>query len=241
MPQKWQTWATEIFCIYTGLFLVVGALHIYTDYGVIRLGILFGFMGLAILAFTQHYPRWGLLMLALGVVFNPFSYLNLNRDLWELLDLLALAPVILFGFRATNSYDKGVRFEQYVSTLFPASDYEIENRTRDISKFSKRRVRSDMDPDFVFRNKKDGRLFAVECKWRAKWAGDSIKGFGLYWNLEQAARYKDFGIRNQMPVFVCFGISGRPDKPREVYSLPLEELRWSFLKQSLIRQGRRMV
>jgi hypothetical protein len=92
----------------------------------------------------------------------------------------------------------------------------------------------------VFKNLKTGQVFAVECKWRSGWAGGKTGEPGWYWDLAQAARYQEFSERNQMQVHVCLGIGGRPDKPMEVYCLPLEELKWPFLKQSFVRQGQKI-
>ena len=53
-------------------------------------------------------------------------------------------------------------------------------------------------------------------------------------DLLNVAYEKESGI----PVFVAFGIGGSPEKPKEVYFLKLDSLRYGFLKQSLVRSGK---
>ena len=65
-----------------------------------------------------------------------------------------------------------------------------------------------MNPDFLFRNQKTGKSFAVECKWRGKWAQNKNGEIGLWWNRTQGERYTAYGKESEIPVFIAIGISG---------------------------------
>ncbi len=224
--------------IVISILLVVAALGISTDFKALDWAIAFGFFVLAALAFILKYPNIGIASIAFGILFSPILPIHFPRHIWVIIDMLALADVVYFAYWATNPYWKGTRFEQYVTTLFPEPKFVIHDRTRDVSKFLNRRVESDAHPDFVFRNNETGKSFAVECKWRARWAIGKNGEFGLWWNLPQWERYSAYQKESGMPVFVAFGIGGSPEKPKEVYFLEVERLHYVFLLQDLIRSGR---
>ena len=152
----------------TGIFFLVAAFGLSNHYDLLRVGISTGFVVLATLSFLMGY-RWpGIAGVALALIFNPVVPLTLPRHIWVIIDLISLAGMVYFTYWATNPYKKGIRFEDYVAGLFPEPGFVIQNRSRDVSKFMNRMVESDMHPDFVFRNQKTGKSFAVECKWRGK-------------------------------------------------------------------------
>lgn len=197
-----------------------------------------GFFVLAALSFLMGYRGLGIAGIVIGLIFNPILSLHLPRHIWVVIDILSLASMVYFTYWATNPYKKGTRFEQYVSTLFPEPDFIIQDRTRDVSKFLNRRVESDMHPDFLFRNQKTGKSFAVECKWRGKWAQNKNGEIGLWWNRTQGERYAAYGKESGIPVFIAIGIGGSPEKPTEVYFLEADRLHYVFLNQSLIKSGK---
>ena len=221
----------------TGVLLIVAALGISTNFNALRFGITIGLFVLAALSLLLGYKEASLIGFLLGLLFNPVVSVHLPRHIWVIIDILSLAGIVYFTYWATNPYWKGTRFEQYVSTLFPEPEFVIHDRTRDVSKFLNRRVESDSHPDFVFRNQKTGKPFAVECKWRGRWAQGKSGELGLWWNLAQGERYLAYEKESGIPVFVAFGIGGSPEKPNEVYFLELDRLHYRFLNQSLIRSG----
>jgi hypothetical protein len=221
----------------TGALLIVAALGLWSDYDTLRAGIMLGFLVLAMLSFLLRYPALGIGGILLGLLFNPLAPIDLPRHMWVIIDIVALFGVIYFSQWTTNPYWKGTRFEHYVSTLFPEPDFSIHDRTRDISKFLNRRVESDMRPDFVFRNQSDQSLFAVECKWRGRWAQGKNGDLGLWWDQIQGERYRAYGRESGIPVYVAFGVGGSPEKPREVYFLDTAALHYGFLKQSIVSAG----
>ena len=222
----------------TGILIIVAALGISTNFYLLDFGISIGLFVLAALSFLMGYRLPGVAWVVLGIIFNPIVSLHLPRHIWVVIDVLSLAGMVYFTYWATNPYKKGTRFEQYVSTLFPEPDFVIQDRTRDVSKFLNRRVESDTHPDFVFRNQKTGKPFAVECKWRGKWAYNKTGELGIWWNLAQGERYVAHGKEANIPVFVALGIGGSPEKPKEVYFLEADRLHYVFLNQSLIKSGK---
>ena len=224
--------------IFTGLFLAVAALGISTNFYFLKLGIMAGFFVLAPLSFLMGYRLLAGAGIVLGLIFNPIVPLYLPRHIWVILDILSLAGVVYFTYWSTNAYEKGARFEKYMTTLFPEPEFGVNDRTRDNSKFLNRHVESDGYPDLVFRNKKTGNLFAIECKWRGKWARNKNGELGIWWKPYQAERYAEYGKKFNIPVYVAFGIGGSPEKPKEVYFLEADRLHYVFLNQSLIRSGK---
>ena len=222
----------------TGLLLIVAALGISTNFTALRFGITIGLFVLAALSFLLGYKEASIIGFLLGLLFIPVVSVHLPRHIWVIIDIISLAGIVYFTYWATNPYWKGTRFEQYVSTLFPEPEFVIHDRTRDVSKFLNRRVESDSHPDFVFKNQKTGKPFAVECKWRGRWAEGKSGDPGLWWNLAQGERYLAYEKKSGIPGFGAFGIGGSPEKPHEVYFIEVDRLHYKFLNQSLIRSGK---
>lgn len=222
----------------TGALLVIAALGVYTNFTLLDTGIALGFFVLAALAFLMGYPWIAVGAATIALIFSPVMPFYLPRHIWVSIDILALAGMVYFTYWATNPYKKGTRFEQYVSTLFPEPEFIIQDRTRDVSKFLNRRVESDTHPDFLFRSQKTGKSFAVECKWRGRWAQGTSGELGIWWNLAQGARYSAYEKQAGIPVFIALGIGGSPEKPKEVYFMEPSRLTYPFLKQSYVRSGK---
>lgn len=221
----------------TGLLLVIIIFGIYPNFNILRTAIAVGFFALAIMYFILGYNPLAIAGIALSLLFFPPVSVHLPRYIWVVIDMLSLAGIIFTTWWSTNPYWKGTLFEQYISRVFAEPDFVVVSRTRDMTKFSHRLVESDRDPDFVFRRQRTSKTFAVECKWRGKWHKKNGE-LGLHWNLWQCRNYVSFGEKSNMPVFVAFGIGGLPEKPKEVYLLDANLLRYNFLKQSLIRSGK---
>src|SRR3989344_7061357 len=222
----------------TGLFLLVAATGISTDFWVLKLVITAGFVIIAALSFLMNYRDLGIAGVLLALLFNPFIPIVLPRHIWVIIDIVVFAGIVYYTYWTTNPYWKGTRFEQYVSTLFPEPNFVVVDRTRDVSKFLDRRVESDMHPDFIFRNQKTGKNFAIECKWRGKWAYNKNGEIGIWWNRSQGERYAAYGKGAGILVFIALGIGGSHEKPKEVYFLEADRLHYAFLNQSLIKSGK---
>ena len=219
------------------ILLFSAATGISNNFFLLRFGIMVFLGAIAINFLTLKCRQLALLSLAAAILFNPYVYPNLPRHIWVILDIITLVGVVYAAYWATDPYKKGTRFEEYVTTLFPEPDFVIQDRTRDNSKYLKRHVESDGHPDLVFRSQNTRKSFAIECKWRAKWAYGKHGELGIWWKPYQAERYAAYGKESGMPVFVAFGIGGSPQKPDEVYFLEAERLHYVFLNQSLIKSG----
>jgi hypothetical protein len=220
------------------VILFIAATGISENFYILRFAAFGIFGALSILFLQLGNKRIALASALTAVLFNPFAYLSLPREIWVILDILAIGGVIYATYWATDSYKKGTRFEDYIVTLFPESDFTIQDRTRDTGKHIKRRVESDGHPDFVFRSIQSGKVFAIECKWRGRWAWQPNGGQGIWWNMGQQMRYEAYQKETGIPVYVAFGVGGSPEKPAEVYFLELDRLRYPFLYRSLIKSGK---
>ena len=221
------------------VLLLIAAFGISSDFVLLDALVAIGFLLLALLAFLMKHPRIAVGALALAIVFNQILPLHFEHSTWVIIDIIALVALIYGTYWATDPHKKGTRFEKYVSTLFPSPHFVIVDRTRDNSKTLNRLVLSDSRPDFIFRNQKTNATFAVECKWRVRWAQVGTQNErGIWWDLEQSAHYREFEEAAQMPVYVALGIGGTPEKPAEVFFLELDKLTTPFLSESLVRRGK---
>jgi|GEM_PF-1461874 hypothetical protein len=216
------------------LGIALGLVH---DFETARFVLLALFAIVAIFFFRLHNHRLAITCAIAAFLFSPYNPISLPRHIWIIADLLAGLGLAYATFWATSPYKKGTRFEDYVATLFPEPNFVIKDRTRDTGKHSNRRVESDGHPDFVFRAVESGNVFAVECKWRSRWARQPNGGQGIWWNLAQFDRYAAYQRDTGIPVFVAFGIGGSPSCPAEIHILELDRLRFPFLSQSLLRSG----
>jgi hypothetical protein len=131
MRQELQFKAIYTIAFLLTLTLLAAAIQIWQDYDLIRIVVTSGFLLLTIFALAQRYYVSGAAFLTIAILFAPFlNIIKLPADVWELVDLLAIIPIILFTWRVINPHSKGVRFEQYVLTLFPSGEYEIKDTSR---------------------------------------------------------------------------------------------------------------
>lgn len=222
----------------SAVLLMVAAIGISNNFFLLRFGIMIFLCILAINFLMLNYRQLALASVVAAVIFNPYIYPHLPRQIWVILDIATLVGALYAAYWATNPYKKGSRFEDHILSLFSESSFAIQNRTRDTSKHTKRFVESDTNPDFEIRSLRTEEVIAVECKFRSRWSYQINGGQGIWWNLYQADRYMEFQKRVGIPVYVAFGIGGSPEKPKEVYFLELHRLRFPFLFRSLITSGK---
>lgn len=130
--------------------------------------------------------------------------------------LLALTSRIwraLFGL--PRSFTTGEKFERYAGKyLFSSNRYELLQKTHSYKTKNKNFVLS-ADPDFKFRDRRNGRIFYVEAKYRSSF----FKGQLTWCTEKQLSHYR---LRNyELPVFVLLGTGGRPENPAFVSLIPL--------------------
>jgi hypothetical protein len=129
-------------------------------------------------------------------------------------------------------YEKGLKFEHYVvnrfrlhSDLFKWIDATSDKGTRG------HYPESNQNPDLQYEFRLDGRSypFSVECKFRsANWGSIQIT------NDDQLERYTKFGMEKGMEVFIVLGLGGKPEKPDELFVIPIAEADQRMDKKSLL-------
>lgn len=95
------------------------------------------------------------------------------------------------------------RSDKYVDGIYPVSSHF-----------------PDLEVFFDFKSKGIRHLFAIECKWRKSYYKNSIEWARDY----QIRNYKEYADTIKIPVFVVIGIAGEPDKPQELFIVPLQKL-----------------
>lgn len=224
---------TRISAVVTCVLLLLAALDFGISYDLLRALLFSLFLVLALLSFKQHYKELALAYIASALLFNPFMPAHFPKNMWVVLDMLLIAGIAIATYWSTNPYQKGSRFERYVASRFPEEKFKLVDRTRDNGKFLGRSVESDGYPDLRFRNLKTGIEFAVECKWRRQWFKKTVHGeSGIQWNIRWTERYSEYGNRENVQVFLAVGIGGTPDNPRELYIVPIDVMKWPFIKRS---------
>ena len=135
-----------------------------------------------------------------------------------------------------SSAHKGRMFERFVfEMIFQGAGKDNFELIRKTSDFFNRELqvgdKTNKDPDFLILHKKSKKQFAVECKYRTFREYDEIskKPF-IEWCAEyQLKNYQEFQKSRRIPVFVVIGIGGTPDKPFDVYCIPLRKLKSTIL------------
>lgn len=219
-----------------GMFVLLALGLVIYDFDTTRAFASFFMIILAVLAFDNSDANYGVAAAGVAFLINPFSPFEFQRYIWVLSDVTCIAGIFYYVYRSTNPHQKGIRFEAHVESLFPSDKFILVDRTRDISKFSNRKVESDSNPDFVFRVKDTKNEFAVECKWRASWYTKNGK-VGMYWDLKHQESYVKFSQAKSMPVYIAFGIGGRPEQPNEVHFIEVAKTIYPFLWKELIVSG----
>ncbi|MBP2201373.1 hypothetical protein J3E07_000785 [Methanococcus voltae] len=126
-----------------------------------------------------------------------------------------------------NSFDKGKLFEKYVENiLFPKEYFDLLHKTPNYEQNNSRFVESSLKPDFMFRNKKTGEEFYVECKFRNELYGSMYK-----WakSKDQMDRYRAIEMKENKRVFIAMGLSGTPEAPEYVFLTPLKDIKYISL------------
>ena len=175
-----------------------------------------------ILALTTYYGKkniWFLFFSVTAITFNPIIPLHFNFLIWRILDAVVAALIGFFLWHYYDYYGKGYRFEDYISSLFSTNHWIIVDKTRDFSKKFGRIVESDSNPDFTFRYLSSGKVLAVECKFRSYF----YKG-GIDWGRRKAGNYLEFSQKNNLPVFIIFGVGNTPQNPGRMFCIPLNKI-----------------
>ncbi len=230
---------SKILIICSILILLLTALGINDSYGTVKWSIFsVSFVITAICLSSKRY-YWASVFVFFALLFNPWLYIRLTKTEWIFADILLAGALALFALDSYRNYRKGVLFEHFVQNQFPDSTHSIKSATKDLHKKLKRFVETDGDPDFVFRNKRTGKTFAIECKYRSSYAIGKYGDEGIWWNKSTGDRYVRYGQRENIPVYVCIGVGGNPKAPREFSFIPIEIIQkqyFYFIPKKILAQ-----
>jgi hypothetical protein len=130
--------------------------------------------------------------------------------------------------RLNQPYLIGKAFENYaLEILFPSEHFDLLERVPEFTSNKKHFALNALNPDFKFKEKKTGRVFSVEAKFR----GRRKKSNEIRWTYPaQLLRYRNFN--QSCPTFVLIGLGGSPDRPEIVGLIPIEKAcyTWLFVK-----------
>lgn len=136
--------------------------------------------------------------------------------------------------------EKGNEFEDYVIDLILSHDeMKLLSKNSDYHKNGKSAA-DNQTPDLKmqFNDKK----FAIECKYRSQFVHGKIDWAKKY----QIENYKNFEKAHQQKVYVCIGIGGTSDSPKQLYLVPLFRLSQTFathsyLEEFLIKDNKQLI
>lgn len=128
-----------------------------------------------------------------------------------------------------QNLEKGRLFEEYMlGRVMGLSGTTLVGRNADYSKNGVH-AEENSQPDLRFR--KEGKPFAVECKWRRDFFKDRLDWAGDF----QIRNYNDFQRDQKMPVFIARGVGGTPEAPRELYLVSLARLKYGTATRAYLQ------
>lgn len=120
------------------------------------------------------------------------------------------------------------------NTIFTQSAYVLVEKTHSFYQNRWRFVESSKNPDFKFRDRKSGREFYVEAKFRSNINPDDKV---TLFKPTQFDRFKSMDNK-ACPIFIVVGLLGSPDNPESVSLIPLHELKYPHPFQSILFRHR---
>lgn len=152
------------------------------------------------------------------------SYDALNSKYIALIDEAKILDIDFKGIAYKNILN-GRKFEIFVAkSLLANNQFEILQWTSDKGFQSDISVAAHGNPDFEVK-RADGKLFAIECKYRSVSYFQSESDEDISWATDkQAKRYRNFGRNQKMPVYIALGFKGDAENPECNYVINLEHL-----------------
>lgn len=86
----------------------------------------------------------------------------------------------------------------------------------------------DLEVIFDFKPKGVKEAFAIECKWRKNYFKNGIEWAQNY----QIKNYKEYADKLKIPVFVVIGVGGEPEKPEELFIVPLPNMKDNVISKT---------
>jgi len=194
---------------------------------------------LIVVSYSSKRYYWGTIFVIFAVLFNPWFYPRFSKSEWVFIDVLLVGCLISWFLDYFRNYHKGLLFERFIQNKFPEREYILVSATKDLHKKLRRFVESDANPDFVFREKKTGKVFAVECKYRSDYVTGNLGDKGVWWKKEQGERYRHYSQQNNIPVYVALGVGGNPKNPKQLGLVPIEVIQkqyYKFIPKKIVEQ-----
>lgn len=135
----------------------------------------------------------------------------------------------------TDPYKIGKTFEDYALYLFPEDSFNIIHKTVGCADLNGRYTEDCVYPDYKFRDRRTGKEFWVECKYRSH-RGE--KGSIEWTDPTHLQRYKRIRRETGTKVYVLIGLGGTPDEPNELLFFDLDKAGYSTLFYSIQKDMR---
>ncbi len=116
--------------------------------------------------------------------------------------------------------ESAITFHNYVESLIKKNP----NFFKITSASSGKEVEeSNSTPDFLVQLKSENETqqFAVECKYRSTTTSGRVN---IIKSIEQFDCYMDYAVKNNAEVFIALGVGGSPNKPFQLYMIPLNSI-----------------
>ncbi len=135
------------------------------------------------------------------------------------------AKTIIDEINTPGSFKIGEAFENYTrEELFPKELFELVHKTAKYTDNKEDFQRETLKPDFLFKDKRTGKEFYVECKFRSKKEEDDNALHEICKDY-QIKRYKE--LNKEKPVFIVLGFyvkfDGEKLKAKEISDLIYDE------------------
>ncbi len=133
---------------------------------------------------------------------------------------------------------KGDAFESFVVKHFDKNYFTLQEWRGDKYVDGNYPVSShfpDLEVNFTFKNQNINENFAIECKWRKTYYKNSIEWAHNY----QIKNYREYTDKLNIPVFVVIGVGGEPNKPNEIFIIPLSKLESNTISKDELKPYKR--
>jgi hypothetical protein len=131
----------------------------------------------------------------------------------------------------SESVIKGEAFENYVREfIFPKEHFEMVERTHAYEANRKDFVKSSLNPDFKFFDKKRKKEFWLEAKFRS----ETYRGKLEWCSDQQLKRYLE--CHKSTSTFVIIAVGGKPTLPESLYLLSLSQAKYTGLFETLLKR-----
>ena len=137
----------------------------------------------------------------------------------------------------------GRRFENYIYRFFKDStEFDILEKHPFIEGM---KSRDDNNPDFKFKDKRSGKVFLVECKWRPQWNKENGEE-KTFLKRDKIIHYKQIQRITKYKLFIALGIGKKTKKgeeihPNELYFFPIDLLneKYPYIRKAYLIENKK--